>query len=192
MRQSTSEDIRLLPLVACGYADDVLKSVFKKIIPAGIPGGSAEMLSGYGPLSDLYKKIRLAYTFDILSRDLMEDIDKIRSARNRIAHDWDLENQKNFYVDGKMSIITPIEKYFFEENSLSDKLLSDLGPSDVFRIRLIGILGRLTYEASAYHRAKEARLSPHRALYGARTRWLSDIAAVCVDEMRAIASRVGV
>lgn len=186
----SNENVILLPIMACGYADDTLKDAFKKIIPGDIPGGAAEMINGYGPLSDFSKRIRLAYAFDVFSKDLMVDIDKIRSIRNRIAHDWDFINQKDFYIRGRIAELAPIEGYLLDDADFSSVISKITDPSDIFRVRLIWILGRLTYEASAYHRAKEARLSPHRALYGSRTRWLADIAAACMDETRTIASRV--
>jgi hypothetical protein len=42
------------------------------------------MFGGYGALSDLAKRIQLAYALDILSPDLMEELDRLRSARNAI------------------------------------------------------------------------------------------------------------
>lgn len=174
-----NEDVRFLPVIACGYSDDLLKQMFQKILPVDIPGGTGEMLNAYGPLSDLSKRIRLAFAFDELSRDLMADLDRVRSARNRIAHDWDVGVLENFHLRGRIADITPIETLWFERHRTPDEPPVTLSPHVSFRIRLIWIVGRVTYEVHAYHRAKKAQLDPYRALYEEKTKWLSEVARVC-------------
>ena len=181
------EDSRFLPVITCGYADELLKRAFRKALPPGIPGGIAEMFRAYGPLSDLSKRIRLAFAFDVLSADLMEALDRVRSARNRISHDWDLEGVADFHLSGRVAELFPVEALLSEEAIKFPELASDINPLSAFRIRLIWLVGRLTYEAEAYYLAKKARLSPVRALYGAGvTTWLASVAAVCMSETRAI------
>lgn len=184
------EDIRFLPVITCGYGDDMLKRAFKHILPEGIPGGTTEMLSGYGPLSDLSKRIRLAYAFDVLSADLMESLDRVRSARNRISHDWDLSQFSEFYINGRVSELFPIERHLSEREKDFPEFNSSLDPASAFRVRLIWLSGRLKYESEAYHLAKNARLSSARALYEkGGTAWLANVSAVCMAETRAIISR---
>ena len=78
------EDIRFTPVILCGYADDALKSVFMDVLPADVPGGRSSMLSGYGPLSTLSERIRLAHAFTVLSQDLMTQLDAVRKVRARL------------------------------------------------------------------------------------------------------------
>lgn len=184
------EDLRILPVVTCGYADELLKVAFQNTIPSGVPGGIKEMTSGYGPLSDLSKRIRLAYAFDVLSSDLMEALDKIRSVRNRISHDWDVTKFVDFHQTGQIADLFPIEAHLSDRAHEFPEFSVDLEPSSIFRIRLIWIVGRLTYEVKAYHRAKSAHLSPIRALYeSGGTSWLKSVATVCLEETRAIIGR---
>jgi hypothetical protein len=64
-----NDEARLLPVIVCAYADEILKDVFKRLIPENTPGGKSELLGGYGPLADLSKRVKLAFVFDILSPD---------------------------------------------------------------------------------------------------------------------------
>ncbi|MCI3131494.1 hypothetical protein [Phenylobacterium aquaticum] len=182
-----TEDIRFLPVIACGYADDVLKQVFLDVIPPNVPGGRAEMLSGYGPLSDLSKRIRLAHAFDVLSGDLMDAIDRVRSARNRISHDWDLSKIEEFYLNGRVSELAAVELMLAERAKDFPELAVTFDPASAFRIRLIWLMGRLTYEGSLYHPAKVGGLKPFRALYAnGGTAWLAQMSNICMAKTRVV------
>jgi hypothetical protein len=98
--------VRFLPVIACAFADDVLKATFKEVLPDRIPGRKASMFSGYGALSDLAKRIQLAHAFDVLSPDLMEELDRLRSARNAISHSWNIDSLKDFFTKGRLADIT--------------------------------------------------------------------------------------
>jgi len=192
VRQLGEEDIRFIPIIACAYGDDLLKRVFKEVLPAGVPGGVTEMLGGYGPLSDLSKRIRLAYAFDVLSGDLMDALDRVRSARNRISHDWDLSQFSDFHIKGRVAELFPIEDHLPDRAMDFPELSSQLDQSSIFRVRLVWLVGRLKYEAEAYHLAKKVRLSPRRALYeNGGTAWLASVADICMLETRAIIRKQG-
>lgn len=176
------EEIRFTPIVVCGYADDLLKDMFLRLIPNDVPGGLAGIVGGYGPLSDLSKRIKLAYAFENISRDLIGQFDIIRKVRNRISHDWDIEPVdcmlKSIVVNG----LYPVESIINEEQP---DLLSFNGQEDrsaVLRVRLIWLCGRLTYEAYLFENAKRAGLNPIEALYGDRPPLLlGKIATLCVE-----------
>ncbi len=175
------EDIRFLPVIVCAYGDELLESTFRDMLPDGIPGGKASMFGPYGPLSDLSKRIRLAYAFDILSPDLLKELDHVRAARNTISHTWDSHALKDFYIASRVSELFPVEGLLEERGRLSAILVSSLDSASAFRVRLVWIVGRLTYEAAAYQRAKRARLEPARALYlDEGTSWLADVATECM------------
>jgi hypothetical protein len=173
----SSEDPRFLPVILCGYADDLLKVAFLNTLPKDIPGGVDAMLGGYGPLSDLSKRIRMAFAFDVISKDLATELDRVREVRNRVSHDWDIKPAATLLAHPKLAAMFPIENELMDNAKNGDPL----GPDSVFRIRLIWLAGRLTYEAAAYHQAKGARLSPTRALYeNGGTTWLTAISNACM------------
>lgn len=176
-----AEDIRFVPVVVCGYADELIQSAFRSAIPENVPGGLKEMMSGYGPLSDLSKRIRMAFAFDVLSPDLMEGFDKIRKVRNRISHDWDIKAAADLINHPVLSGLYPIEADLSEAGVLP----TDLGSEAAFRVRVIWLAGRLTYEEAVYGRAKKARLDPGRALYeDGGTPWLREISRICMRATR--------
>ncbi|UVO49249.1 hypothetical protein M0208_01465 [Sphingomonas sp. SUN019] len=181
----TSEDVRFAPVIACGYADEQLEAAFKAMLPEGIPGGRRAMFSGYGPLSDLSKRIRLAYAFDVLSRDVMLGLDRVRTVRNRISHDWDMKSAVEVLDSPALAALYPIDADLRERGM---EIAADDNEA-VFRIRLIWLVGRLTYEVAAYHKAKAVRLSPIRALYeNGGTAWLREVSGVCMAAARSIAT----
>jgi hypothetical protein len=52
-----SEDVRFLPVIACAFADELLKEMFIKWISADVPGGPKSLFTQYGPLSSLFHRI---------------------------------------------------------------------------------------------------------------------------------------
>jgi len=183
------EDGRYLPVIICAFADDLLKKVFKKALPEGIPGGKASMLSGYGPLSDLAKRIQLAYAFDVLSADLMNELDRVRSVRNRLSHSWNISDLRQFFEGGQLDNIYPVEELLAEREGLAD-LKGPFEPLTAFRIRMVWIVGRMVYEAAAYHRAKSVRLQPQKALYAKPgTKWLTAVGKIAMKSTSEIVRR---
>jgi len=167
-----------------------LKDTFKAVLPDRIPGGKASLFSGYGPLTDLAKRIQLAYAFDVLSRDLMHELDRVRAARNAISHSWDVSTLTDFFTKGRVADIHPIEEMFYEREELTKEFPGAFEPLPAFRIRLTWISGRLVYEAAAYNRAKQARLPPARALYGKPApKWLTQVSKLCFEATKEIAKQ---
>ena len=186
-RLISQEDMRFLPIIVCSFADDVLIRSFKKNLPKEIPGGINSMLSGYGPISDLSKRIKVSYAFDLISKDLLQDFDKLRLARNSIAHSWDLSTIDDFFEIG----VGGFQKYINDLLPVGFDLLNVAnlkGNRDTaFRVRLIFMNARLFYEGAAYMRAKEARLKPDQALYSKpRPKWLVDIASLALSTAQEI------
>ena len=173
-----SEDVRFVPVIVCAFGDEILKSAFEKALPTDVPGGVRDILSGYGPLSDLSKRIRMAFAFDILSRDLMTELDRVRKVRNRVSHDWDMKAADDLVKHPHLAEMYPIERALSERGVVTDELNVEIA----IRIRVIWLAGRLTYEEAAYYGAKAARLSPTRALYeNGGTSWLKAVSAICMD-----------
>jgi hypothetical protein len=176
------EDIRFTPVILCGYADDVLKLVFMDILPEDVPGGRSSMLSGYGPLSTLSQRIRLAHAFNVLSQDLMMQLDAVRKIRNRVSHDWNLKSADELLASVSLDSLYPIEQQISEERPDICATFENWERSFSLRARLIWLAGRLTYEGAAFNKAKQARLSPTKALYGnGSTIWLAEVGKICAD-----------
>lgn len=181
------EDIRFTPVILCGYADDALKSVFMDVLPEDVPGGRSSMLSGYGPLSTLSERIRLAHAFNVLSQDLMMQLDAVRKVRNRVSHDWNLKSAVELLDSINLDDLYPIEHQIAEQRPDMGVTFGELERSSSLRTRLIWLAGRLTYESAAFNKAKRARLSPTKALYGnGSTKWLAEVARICADATRSV------
>lgn len=182
------EDVRFLPVIFCGYTDDMLVQAFTAILPDQVLGGKKSMFSGYGPLSDLAKRIKLAHAFDVLSADLMLDLDSVRSLRNRISHDWNIIQPSEVPKSQQLRDLYPIEIHFPERDNDFAELKQELNDEQILRARFVWLAGRLTYETLAYHRAKAAHVDPRKALYAdGGTKLLSEISGICMTSVRKIA-----
>lgn len=178
----TKEDARFLPVILCAFADEALKTAFKEALPDGVPGGKSRLFEGYGPLSSLAHRIQMAYAFDVLSADLMIELDRVRTARNRISHSWKLDDLAKFFSENPLNDMFRIEELLSQREQLTKLFSSGVDPLVAFRIRLIWIAARLTYEVAAFHRAKSVRLRPTQVLYGKPTpKWLRDVARLALD-----------
>lgn len=162
----SSEDVRLLPVITCAYADDLLKAMFKAEMPKGVPGGRSSLFGAYGPLSNLHNRIQLAFVFNMVSPDVAKDLDKVRKVRNDFSHSWDISAFEDFYSRGAISEIYPIDMLLAEQQIKLPEFPKTIEPLQAFRIRLVWLLARLAYETSCYPRANRQRLHPQNALFG--------------------------
>ena len=184
----TREDLRFIPVIACAFADDTLRDVFKATLSDKVPGGKSSLLAGYGPLADLSKRIQLAHAFDVMSPDLMLEVDHLRVVRNAISHSWDISSLEDFYDGGRVGQMFRVEDLVLERAGLGEEFSATFDARMRFRVRVVWLLCRLAYEAKTYQRAKAARLTPQRALYGTpSTKWLGLVANVAMQATRAIA-----
>lgn len=176
-----TEDIRFLPVIACSFSDELLEEMFKREIPSGVPGGRTSMLSGYGSLSRFSQRIQVAYAFDWMSPDLLEELDKLRRIRNNTSHSWDFDSVRkelNLLIDGRM---TRIEEQLGDGTRLPKQFWEGMSREAIFRVRLMWLLGRCFYESHLFAAAMKRRLNPQLALYGdARTNLLIGVSALCV------------
>lgn len=132
----------------------------------------------------------LAYAFDVLSADLMKELDRLRCARNAISHSWNIDSLSDFFTKGRLADMHRIEELLSERQESAKEFSSGFKPLAAFRIRLVWIVGRLVYEAAAYGRAKKARLDPVRALYGKPPpKWLTEISKIGHEATREIAKQ---
>jgi hypothetical protein len=141
------EDTRALPIIGCAYADELLRAMYKRNLPDGVPGGKAKLFDAFGPFFALSSKIKMAFCFDLISADVLVDLDRIRKIRNDISHAWDHEPLREFF--GK----EPISKLFAIEELIGSDVIElaqgceSLSAEARFRVRLGWILAWLTYEA---------------------------------------------
>jgi hypothetical protein len=180
-----SEEPRALPVIACAYADDQLKEMFRREIPDGVPGGRGEMLSGFGPLSRLSQRVQMAYAFNWLSKDILLEVDHLRKVRNDVSHKWNiklLETKLEQLINERQH---PIEEYLGDGTKLPENFHELLSPQQKLRVRLVWLLGRLTYECNTWVPALTANLSPSKVLYGPHPpALLAQVSAACVQVTR--------
>lgn len=183
------EEVRVLPVIVAAYADDRLGDMFKREIPDGVPGGRNALMSGFGPLARLSQRIQMAFAFGWLSKDLLTEFDHIRKARNDLSHKWDVEllaQRMNELIQDKQ---TPIEQELGDDIRLPKNFHEPMPPEDRFRVRMIWMLGRLTYETRLWVPALKAGIEPTKALYGPfPPLMLKAIAAKSVSATRTIAN----
>lgn len=185
LKRLVHEEVRLLPVIACAYADDILLAMFKTAISKKAVGGVSGLYDGYGPLSNLANRTRLASAFDLVSQDLLHDLDRIRKVRNLIAHEWDVGKIFDFVHREPLKSLSQMDDVLGERPGLLPPHYENYPVEIKFRIRLVWILSRLTYEAAFYYRARKAQLEAGSALYGAnQPKALSEIAGLAVEATR--------
>jgi hypothetical protein len=106
-----NEDVRFLPVIACAYADDLLKGVFRSEVPNGIPGDASALFAPYGPFSSFFNRLQLAFVFDLISGDLIMDFDRLRKARNAISHSWNSSSFHDLHLTSGLQELYPVETY---------------------------------------------------------------------------------
>nr|WP_315476242.1 hypothetical protein [uncultured Undibacterium sp.] len=184
-----SEDVRFLPVIACSFSDEQLEEMFKREIPSGVPGGRSSMLSGYGGLSRFSQRIQVAYAFNWMSSDILEELDKLRKIRNDTSHSWDINSVRgklDRHIDSSMM---KIEEQVGDGIRLPEKFWETLPKESLFRIRLFWLLGRCFYESHLFAASIKLRLNPQLALYGeAKTNLLVSIASMCVTATKEVIS----
>ena len=187
-----TEDPRFLPVIACSFVDDELSQMFRREIPTDIPGGAKEMLSAFGPLHSLSNKIRFAFAFDMTSRDLLIEVDRLRRLRNDLAHTWEIAAAAEFYSGNSVAQLIDNSLAIQEANSRLSKD-RNFSPDVALRVGLAFLLARVAYECRAYPSAKRALLHPLDALYSrpfpSLLDKLSALAAGCRDQIAGPRSR---
>lgn len=187
-----SEQPLYLAVIACAYADDRLKEMFKREIPESVPGGRNELLNGFGPLSRLSQRIQVAYAFGWLSPDLLAELDQLRRFRNDISHKWDmplLQSKLSQLIEQRQE---PIEQHLGDGIRLPENFFGSLQPTQKFRVRLIWLIGRLHYECLLFVPVLKQRLIPAKVLYSPDApKILSHVSAICVEHTRAVIAQDG-
>lgn len=179
-----------LCVVACAYVDDLLKQMFKREIPANVPGGRNELLNGFGPLSRLSQRIQIAYAFHWMGGDVLSELDLLRRVRNDISHKWDLAQLKDKLREFAESKQMPIEEYLGGNAHFSEGFHENLSVIARFRIRVLWIVGRTFYESHQFVPAVKLRLDPHATLYSKTPpKLLGEMAGVCIEYTRSIAAQ---
>lgn len=187
LRSLANEDLRLLPVLICSYADDLLGQLFQREIPDGVPGGKGALFSGYGPLSNFAGRIQTAYCFDFLSQDLLGDLNKLRKVRNDISHGWDIEDLERIFEEAPATDLSAVEAEFGHSAQLGQESIAALSSEGVFRVRLIWITARLFYECQLYRRAVRQQIPVQKALYGPyHPAVLTEVAGLAVESTKLV------
>jgi hypothetical protein len=122
IRLVQKEDVRSLPVIACGFADSELEEMFKEIVSSDVSGGRRDFMGAYGPVSSLANKLKLSQVFKMIASNIILDLESLRQIRNRIAHDWDVESLKSFTEEKKIA-----DLFHFSNLAVTDKSLEILG-----------------------------------------------------------------
>jgi hypothetical protein len=185
LRLIAKEDLRVLPVIVCAYCDDQLKEMFEKQIINDSLISKTSLFGPYGPLSNLFNRIQLTHAFELVSGEVMRDLDKVRSARNKLSHTWNTDSLKQFYTTGEITKIFPIENILQNRSDwFAGIKLEELSksPDKVFRVRLIWLVMRITYETMFFYEAKKKNLNPVRTLYGKNApKFLGNISANAIE-----------
>jgi hypothetical protein len=166
MHLVATEDLRSIPIIACAYADDTLLDIFKREMPGDVPGGSPALFGPYGPVSNLFNRLQLAYVFKLMSADVLQDLDLLRRVRNDISHNWDVEKLRFYAETGPATRLTGANLFLLTPSTVHLADYDQRPPTLRLRLRVIWLLCRLTYEGRFYYRAQKARLNPMETLYG--------------------------
>jgi hypothetical protein len=177
-----SEEPRTLPVIACAFADDQLKEMFRRHIPKDVPGGPAVLLSGYGPLSSLSHRVQMAYAFGWLNTDILLELDLLRKMRNDVSHKWDLNLLETKLLQFIADRQEAIEERLAGGAHFSADFHKSLLPVQKLRLRLCWLLGRITYETQLWCPALERSLQPDVVLYSEGCPpFLGQVAGACVE-----------
>lgn len=176
-----SHKVRHVPIAG------LMKMMYQREIPLSVPGGRGEMLSGLGPLSGLAQRIQVAYAFSWLSEDVLEELNHLRKLRNDISHRWDvavLKERLDALIHERQQ---PIEESLADGVRLPKDFHKALDPVKRFRVRILWVMGRLTYETRWWVPAVKAKLDPVKALYGSsKLSLLGKVADVCVEATKEV------
>ena len=183
----TNEQPLSLSVVACAYADDLLKQMFKREIPGSVPGGRNELLNGFGPLSRLSQRIQVAYAFGWMSPDILSELDLLRRIRNEISHKWDVEQLHLKLRELAESKQHPLEEHLADGKHFKPGFHDQLSVLGKFRVRLVWLIGRAFYESHYFVPAIKLRLEPSAVLYaGSSPALLGKMAGICIEKTHAI------
>ena len=186
----TQEQPLSLSVVACAYADELLKQMFKREIPSSVPGGRNELLNGFGPLSRLSQRIQIAYAFGWMSPDILVELDLLRRIRNDISHKWDVDQLQNKLRELAELKQHPTEEHLGDGTHFPEGFHTDLSVLAKFRVRVLWLLGRLFYESHYFVPAVKLRLDPQVVLYSNKPpALLGTMASICIAKTHAVIAR---
>lgn len=157
----SNEESKYLPIVICSYADECFESMLKRIVPKETPGGAKSLLDGFGSLSSFSNRIQIAYVFDLISKDILIELNALRKVRNDFAHRWDIEENSDKLVNSINSRSVKIEDLLIKGNRIKE----NLSVEDKWKCHLIVFVGRIHYETELYYSCVKKGLNPTEVLY---------------------------
>lgn len=191
LAHSKTEEARTLPVIACAYADDLLKDMYSRELPSDLIGGRSQMLNGFGPLARLSQRIQTAHAFGWLSVDLLRELDLLRGLRNALSHKWDLRLLEEKLTDLISNRQFALEEQLADGIRLPRDFHEGLDQVQKFRVRLIWLMGRVRFETALWVPALKQQLKPSQALYGAPPppKLLVGVSAVCLAATHEVCGR---
>jgi DNA-binding MltR family transcriptional regulator len=183
-------EARAVPVIACAYADDILKAMFRREIPEGVPGGKNDLLNGMGPLGRFSQRIQMAFAINWIRQDLLLELHQMRKLRNEISHQWDVSFLESRLVDVVRNQTAVEETMGILEGFLGPRFWENLDHVQKLRVRTVWILGRLFGESHLWAKAIKARLEPDPIFYGDKSpRIMVEMAVLCITVIRKIINR---
>lgn len=177
-----NEDPRMITVVVCAFMDEQLHDMYKRELPNGIPGGRTNLLEGFGPLSRFAQRIQMAFAFNLLSADLLNEAYLLRKMRNDVSHKWDIEDLKIKLGDFIKTKMSPVENQLDDGITLPKEFYKKLDVFELFRVRLIWITARFYYESWTYPRVIRAKLDPMKVLYSrSAPKFMGILASLCIQ-----------
>jgi hypothetical protein len=64
---------------------------------------------------------------------MMEELDRLRSARNAISHSWNIDSLKDFFTKGRLADMHRMEEVLAERKDLTEELSPGFEPLAAFR-----------------------------------------------------------
>ena len=137
---SSPKDIRLIPVIACAFADENLKEMYKTFLPKDGPSGKSRMLDRFGPIGDLFARIHFADAFDMVHTDILKALNKLREHRNTISHTWNPVEFADFF-EKPLPYMDEIEAALLHRSRRQGDD-TELSAEGSLRIRTIWLLAR--------------------------------------------------
>ena len=112
MRLASSDD-HTVAIIAGTIVEARLRQAIEKVIVRDAEI-EKEMFRPSGPLGDFAAKIRLAFLLGIISKEGYDNLDILKTVRNRFAHWVEVENFKSSNVKSLTDRLSIFERHFEE------------------------------------------------------------------------------
>lgn len=153
-----SDDLRICVIALCAFAEEMLSEAIQSASEHLSAKERKQIFSPLGPLSSLSSKILLCKLFSVLSDQILDNVEKLRLTRNKIAHGYGgglLEIEINEIVQGAV----------FDAKNIIEKFINEVGERHSARLLMMLVACRLMYEKLFWYKCKMAAIDSAEVLY---------------------------